>query len=175
MTVEAFRSEFNLKVDSKGRVSIPAPYRHLLAAGDPNASDTQRPRFLMVYGGENRRYVQCFSMRGAEGLTRRVNQLDIASKERLKADYYFFTQSFEVEIDDDGRVVLPPKVRDKLGMTPEELSKGLEASFNGTNGSFNIWHRRDYDERSAAIRRGDDSVLVPDELMLLLTNTVAEV
>ena len=33
---EAFRGEFNQKVDGKARVSIPAPFRRVLEAGDPD-------------------------------------------------------------------------------------------------------------------------------------------
>ena len=45
-----FRGEAENKVDSKGRVSIPAPFRRVLEEGDPDWSNGVNPNFVIVYG-----------------------------------------------------------------------------------------------------------------------------
>jgi len=46
-----FRGESVHKVDSKGRVSIPALFRRVLEAADPDWTDGLQPNVVVVYGG----------------------------------------------------------------------------------------------------------------------------
>ena len=68
MLTEAFRGEFYQKVDSKARVSIPAAFRRILEAEDPQAIEGARHRVYMVYGGKSRTFVECYSRAGADAL-----------------------------------------------------------------------------------------------------------
>ena len=171
MTHEAFSSEFYPKVDAKARVSVPAPFRRILESGDPVSNDKPRTRLYMIYGGTNRRYVECYSMDGARDLTRRVLSLPRASQQRAIASRTFLTQAVTVEIDDDGRIVLPPAVREKMEITPEDMALGLEAAFAGDGQSFQLWKRSIYQvdvlEKLAAWDREvlgdqDPATLLPD-------------
>ena len=47
---EAFRGEFYQKVDQKARVSIPAAFRRILDADDPQKGEKNGTRLYMVYG-----------------------------------------------------------------------------------------------------------------------------
>ena len=62
---DAFRGEFTQRVDGKARVSIPAAFRRVLEAGDP---DSTRKRIVMVYGDTRRKYTECYTMAGAAAL-----------------------------------------------------------------------------------------------------------
>ena len=145
MVSEAFRGEVYQKVDSKARVSIPAAFRRILDAGHTASADFPRTRMVMVYGGKSRSFVECYSQAGAEKLARMVDALSPGTKERLRAERNLITLSVTVEIDDDGRIVLPVKVRDKMGVSPDDLAKGLEAAFAGTLDRFQLWTRAAYD------------------------------
>ena len=173
MATEAFRGEFYQKVDSKARVSIPAPLRRILDAEDPATPDKSRARVTMIYGG-TRNFVECYSQSGAAALAARVQQLPQGTRERLKAERTFITLSTEVEIDDDGRIVLPQKVRDKLGVTAEDQAKGFLAAFAGTLDRFQLWKGDTYDvEVVAADAAGDDDLLGGADPLILLKNTTA--
>ena len=170
MVQEAFNSEYYPRVDSKARVSVPAPFRRILESGDPQPNG--RNRLYMIYGGTNRRYVECYSMEGARDLTRRIMSLPRSSQSRAVASRTFLTQSVTVEIDDDGRIVLPQPVRDKMEITPEDLTGGLEAAFAGDGQSFQLWKRSIYEvdvlEKMAEWDRQvlgdqDPSTLLPDD------------
>ena len=72
---EAFRGEFYQKVDSKARVSIPAAFRRILEAEDPVTEQNPRARVYMVYGGKNRRFVECYSRVGADALAAKIEAM----------------------------------------------------------------------------------------------------
>jgi MraZ protein len=94
----------------------------------------------MVYGGKGRDYVECYTQPGADALARRVRKLPLGSKKRTIAQRDLITRSLTVEIDDDGRIVLPQKARDKI-----EFGDASETTFAGSLETFQIWRRDTYD------------------------------
>jgi MraZ protein len=164
MATEAFRGEFYQKVDGKARVSITAAFRRILDADDPATAEFPRTRMVMVYGGKHRSFVECYSHAGAEEVARMVEAIPLGTKDRLRAERSLIIQSVPVEIDDDGRIVLPPQVRDKLGLTPETLAGGIEAAFAGATNRFKLYRRDVYAAESEAEDEDDDGT---DPLALL--------
>jgi MraZ protein len=160
---EDFRGEYYQKVDNKARVSIPAAFRRVLDAGDPPSPDFPRTRIVMVYGGNSRRYAQCYTVPGADVLAARVRKLKLGSTERQIAERDLITRSLTVEIDENGRIVLPQKVRDKIG-----FKDGDETAFAGTLDSFQIWKRDTYDAVNGNLDGEDDDVLEGADVLSLL-------
>lgn len=146
---EAFRGEFNQKVDAKARVSIPAPFRRVLEAGDPSC-EGGRPKFVMVYGRPNCDFVECYTIAGMKRLEARIRLMPPGTRGRRLMERNFVTLSQLVEVDDDGRIVLPPKGREKIGLAPEVMKDGAEAMFAGTLDTFQIWRRDAYEAELAA-------------------------
>jgi len=143
---EAFRGEFSQKVDAKARVSVPAAFRRVLEAGDPNyIPNRNRPRMVLVYGGDNRQFCEVFTITGMRKLEARIRKMKIGDKRRTYMQRNVITLSQELDIDEDGRIVLPPKGRDKMGLTTDAMKDGSEAVFAGMLDSFQIWHRPVYD------------------------------
>ena len=147
---ESFRGELSQKVDSKARVSIPAAFRRVLEAGDPSCSVPPRPRVVMVYGDERRRFVECYSITEMKRVEALIARLPKGSPNRRLLERNLITLSATVEIDEDGRIVLPPRVRDKIGVTPADLAAGFDAIFAGTLETFQIWKRDVYEAEIAA-------------------------
>ena len=141
MVSEAFRGEFYQKVDSKARVSIPAAFRRILDAEDPS-TEGSRPRIYMVYGGANRNFVECYSRKGADALAAQIDGMELGSKDRDRAERDLISRSVMVEIEPDGRIVLPLKVRAKMGFGPDEAG---EAAFAGYTNRFKLYRREVYD------------------------------
>jgi MraZ protein len=157
---ESFRGEFTQKVDGKARVSIPAPFRRALEAGDP--AQGAGPRVVIVYGGD-RQYLECYSVAEMARIERSIMRMPIGSRDRKYLERHMITLSQTVEIDTDGRIVLQAKAREKIGMTT--LKDGVEAIFAGTLNKFQIWHRDAYDADVAA---NDGDVLDAGQDMLSL-------
>lgn len=162
---ESFRGEFNQKVDGKARVSIPASFRRGLEAGDPAHPETQRPKFVIVYGGD-RAYAECYTMDQMKRTEARIRKLAPGTPQRRYLERNMVTLSQTVEVDEDGRIVLPPKVRDKIGLTPEDMKDGVEATFAGALETFQIWKRGTYDAENAALAAAELDIL-PDGMDML--------
>ena len=142
---DRFRGEFSQKVDSKARVSIPATFRRVLEAGDPAFRETSRLRVVMVYGDSRRSFVECYTvteMRTLEGL---IEALPRGTPRRRLLERNFITLSQTVDVDDDGRIVLPAKVREKLALD----GAGDEAVFAGTLETFQLWRADTYEAELA--------------------------
>jgi MraZ protein len=157
---ESFRGEYTQKVDGKARVSIPAPFRRALEAGDPGQNGG--PRVVIVYGGD-RQYLECYSIAEMARIERNIGRMPIGSPQRKYLERHMITLSQTVEIDTDGRIVLQAKSRDKIGMAA--LKDGVEAVFAGTLNKFQIWHKDQYD---AEVAVQDTDVLHAGQDMLSL-------
>ena len=147
---ESFRGEVVQKVDAKARVSIPAAFRRVLENGDPSWPESPRPRVIMVYGDERRRFVECYPINEMKRVEALIARLPKGSPRRRALERNLITLSVTVEVDEDGRIVLPQKVREKIGAAPEEFSGGFEAMFAGALETFQLWKRDAYEEEIAA-------------------------
>ena len=145
---EAFRGEFYQKVDAKARVSIPAAFRAVLNADDPQKGEKGGARLYMVYGGKTRTFVECYSKRGADQLAEDIEAMDMGSPERVRAERDLISRSVMVEVDPDGRIVLPPRVREKMGFAGD-LAGDAEAAFAGFTNRFRLYRREVYDAELA--------------------------
>ncbi len=141
---ETFRGEYYQKVDSKARVLIPAAFRRVLDAGATRTPDSPRTRMVIVYGGKGRQHCECYSMAGADTLAAWVETIPLGSKERIKTERDLITRSATVEVDEDGRIVLPGQVREKLGLTPEMIKDGIESVLAGSTDRFGLWRADTY-------------------------------
>lgn len=145
---EAFRGEFYQRVDSKARVSIPAAFRAVLAADDAQKSEKGMTRVYMVYGGKARTFVECYSKRGADQLAADIEAMELGSAERVRAERDLISRSVMAEIDGDGRIVLPQKVREKMGYGGD-LPSDAEAAFAGFTNRFRLYRREVYEAELA--------------------------
>lgn len=162
---EAFRGEFGQKIDGKARVSIPSAFRRVLEAGDPAFGETKRPRLVMVFGGD-RPFCECFSIRAMRRIEARILRMKTGDRRRIYLARNVITLSQELEIDADGRIVLPPRGRAKMGLA--QGYDGAEAVFAGMLDSFQLWSRAAYDADLARQEALAGDVLPPGEDMFSL-------
>ena len=133
-----FRGEFHQKVDGKGRVSIPAQFRRVLEAGDPNRADGATPEFVIVYGDHRRSYLECYTIEAIDEVDGQISDLPRGSKERRMLERLFSGQSLSTNVDETGRLVLPAKLRQKIALEGE-------AFFIATGDTFQIWNPLTYE------------------------------
>lgn len=127
-----FRGEGLHKVDAKGRVSIPALFRRVLEASDPDWTDGLAPNLVIVYGLERQKYLECYTMEAIEEVDAKIAALPRGSKNRRLMETIFNGLSFPTSVDETGRLVLPAKLRDKIGLKKE-------AYFIASGDTFQIW------------------------------------
>ena len=147
-----FRGEIVQKVDGKGRVSIPAPFRRVLEQGDPDWTKGLQPELVLVYGGSAQKYIEGYSVRAMEDIEAAIEAMPWGD-DRAAMEMNYSTKSLQMNIDDTGRIILNPMLIEKLGLDGE-------AVFAGTVKTFQIWHPDTYHahtaQREAALAaRGD--------------------
>lgn len=134
--IRRFRGESVHKVDQKGRVSVPAPFRRVLEEGDPDWGPGQNPTLVLIYGMPSG-CLEGYTVEGATRLDEKVSRLPSFSPKRKALERLINTQSIYVQVDENGRMVLPQKLRDRFKLTDEAL-------FAGMGEHFQIWSPDDY-------------------------------
>ncbi|WP_420569759.1 division/cell wall cluster transcriptional repressor MraZ [Thalassovita sp.] len=160
-----FIGEHTFKVDGKGRVSIPADFRHELTEGDPMAASTGRPRMVIVYGHTTQKQLTVYTFDGFKALAEDIRALPRGSKRRKIMERMILNLARTTELDGDGRFVLPQMLRDKIALDGT-------AYFAGMGETFEIWKPETFDEENAQFAEdwveemgpGADPLALLDEL-----------
>lgn len=146
---QGFTGEHRQKVDGKARVLVPLAFRRQLEEGDPGRNEP-RCRAVLVYGDDRRRFVECYPIAGYDTLKSRIRGLPAGSLQRRALERQLISRAATVELDEDGRLVLPPQVRDKLGLDPDRIKAGPDLVLAGTLDTFQIWTLPEYEADLAA-------------------------
>jgi MraZ protein len=133
-----FRGESDHKVDGKGRVSIPASFRRVIEACDPDWRDDVPPRLIIVYGDDKRTFLEGFTIEAMDEVDEKIARHPRGSAKRKAMERLYNAQSIETVVDDTGRIVLPAKLRDKIGLS-------AMAKFVASGDTFEIWEPDAYD------------------------------
>lgn len=137
--VLGFTGEHHQKVDGKGRMSVPADFRRVLEAEDPDWSPGQTPRAMLVYGKHLKNLLQVYSVQEFASIRENIYAMKRGSKERAMLQGLILGSSAKLDVDKDGRVVMPLKHREKLGLSEGELV------FRGMGEFFEIWKAETYE------------------------------
>ncbi|PJE28495.1 cell division protein MraZ [Pseudooceanicola marinus] len=163
MSEKRFTGEEEFKVDSKGRVSIPAKFRAVLESQDSEYAPGKTARMYAVFGGHLDNHVECYSAETMSETVEMILRLP-QSKPRTKLmRRWYISQSTEFAIDDTGRIVLPAKLREKIG-----VGAGETVLFAGVGKTFQIWRPEAYDamvEEQEALLDDEDEDFDPEALL----------
>ncbi|HRD78964.1 MAG TPA: division/cell wall cluster transcriptional repressor MraZ [Hyphomicrobiaceae bacterium] len=140
--MDRFVSTFTNRIDAKGRVSVPAPFRAVL--------DRDR------YASGGAQGIYCYPSldtpaldAGGERLARKIDALLGAlpdySDERDELSVALYGDVQVLSIDGDGRIVLPQGLREHAGLL-------AEVTFVGLGDKFQMWEPKRFDERRLAAR-----------------------
>lgn len=132
-----FRGTETVKVDGKGRMSVPARLRRVFDAGDPgfSSSPTGRTQLVAVYGPDWWNWIELYTIEAIEEIDAQIDRLTRGSQERRWLELLMNGQSTDLEIDREGRLVLPQKLREKLG-----FSEGTETIFESRGDYIQVYH-----------------------------------
>lgn len=133
-------------MDGKGRVSIPAPFRRVIQDCDPDWREGLRPNIVIVYGDNRQHWLEVYTMQAIDEIDAQIEDMQRGSPERLWLEELMHGQSIETQIDEDGRLLLPQKLREKIGLRDE-------AFFISAGDYFKIWTPAAYAERDGGRAR----------------------
>ncbi len=124
--------EYRFKVDSKGRVSLPAKFRKVLST-----------QLVVARELEN----ECLYVFESPDFEEWINQLFIShfgkfepsKKEHQRLLRKLKSLAMDVDVDKTGRIMLPAEAREKVGIEKDVV-------ILGNTGRFEIWDAKRYDE-----------------------------
>lgn len=131
---------YRFKVDSKGRIALPAKFRKVLSK-DLIVSRELTDKCLYVFEPTsfNNWVTQLFE--GKFGGFDPTNRQHVMLRSRLKSN------ANDVEMDSSGRIVVKPELRESVGISKEVV-------LVGNTGYFEIWDASAYDAEIASIDLG---------------------
>lgn len=128
-----FRGEFRNQVDEKGRVSIPARFREQLAA------EHEMP-LVVTQGLDNCLFLYPMDIwRRNEEQLAKLNPLDAGVRQFVRS---FMKGSEECELDRQGRIVIPPFLREAAGLEKSVVIIGML-------NRIEIWDKKRWEEYHA--------------------------
>lgn len=125
-----FRGHFMHSVDAKGRISLPARFRELIASsGDQRivlAPDLFDP------------CLHLYPMRSWEALEQKVAELPSLARMTVRFRRLYVSAAVECELDGSGRVLIPPSLRERV-----RLDK--DAVWAGMGSMLELWSKAEWD------------------------------
>ncbi|MDX1483570.1 MAG: division/cell wall cluster transcriptional repressor MraZ [Alphaproteobacteria bacterium] len=132
-----FLSTFINKVDRKGRVSVPAPFRAAVA--------DQSFKGIVAFRSYREAAIEACAIDRMERLSESVDALDQFSEEQDDFASTIFADAHQLPIDGDGRIILPSALVEHAGITDA-------AAFVGRGGTFQIWDPQAFERHQAEAR-----------------------
>ncbi len=129
-----FTSTYVNKVDRKGRVSVPAPFRTALDGAGGGQVYLKPNHALGAVDGLSEGWM--------EQIQARIDELDVYSAERVALETREFAETTRLPLDPEGRVILPKEL-----IATAEIAD--QAAFVGLGRYFQIWEPVRFDAHRA--------------------------
>jgi MraZ protein len=125
-----FRGRYQHTIDPKGRLSVPAKYRNVLA-------ESNGQTLILVPNGEA---LEVHPLEEWERIENRINEKSMFDADIKKIGRLYVSRAKEVELDGAGRILLPPDSREPCGLVKDVTLVGSGRRY------FEIWDRRRFEE-----------------------------
>lgn len=124
-----FMSEYNHTIDTKGRLIVPSKFRDQL--GDEFVVTKGMDGCLFVYANED--WI---------AFEQKLTSLPLINKEARKFARFFLAGAAQVEVDKQGRILLPANLRDFAGLEKDVVLVGVGSHIE-------IWSRENWENMDA--------------------------
>ncbi len=122
------------KIDKKGRVSVPKPFRDFFRG--------QEFAGIYVFRSFKEPAIEGAGDAFMDEIVNRLDDLELFSDEQDDLAAVILQNSFQLPFDPEGRVALPQILMEHAGLSSE-------AVFAGRGGRFQIWEPQAFEENSA--------------------------
>ena len=151
MATTSFTGEYPQRIDGKGRMSIPSDFRRVLEANDPGWTEGLNPSLHLLYGEHLKDRLEAYTVAAFDAIAEAIMAIrpttPEANQRKQMSQRLILGQSVRLEVDKDGRIVMPIRQRQKLGLTEGEVV------FSGVGDHFEIWAATTYEAKVAAETR----------------------
>ena len=138
-------------MDDKGRVSLPAEFRLILASRSESAI------VLTNYISDGARCIEGFSLSAWQEFEDKLRQKSRFSAKLQKLENFYLSRSHECAVDGSGRVLLPAHLKQYAGIEKE-------VTFTSSIHGFRLWDSRVWNTIFSAAEQAlmEDSELFAD-------------
>lgn len=135
--MDPFVSTYHNRIDAKGRVSVPAPFRAVIAQGGFDG--------VFCHPALDQRAIDAGGRPLVDKIGALIEGLDPYSDERDQLSTALFGQSEILKLDQDGRVVLSDVLRQHADLDGH-------AVFVGLGDKFQVWNPENFEAHLALAR-----------------------
>lgn len=144
-----FQGSHSINLDAKGRLAVPAKYRDDLASACGG-------RLVMTAHTQDR-CVLVYPETEWDSILPKIEALPTFNKAALRAQRLLIGYATALELDGNGRVLVPPTLRDYAGLEKKLMLVGLGRKFE-------LWSEAAW---LASVADGEDDENLPEEMMTL--------
>ncbi len=130
-----FMSEYNHTIDAKGRLIIPSKFREAL--GEEFVVSKGMDGCLFVYANDD-----------WNAFEQKLTSLPLINKEARQFARFFLAGAAQVEVDKQGRILLPAALREFAGIDKDVVLVGVGSRIE-------IWSREKYEDVSEDVDMDD--------------------
>ncbi|MBL1437254.1 MAG: hypothetical protein COB08_013770 [Rhodobacteraceae bacterium] len=126
-----FFDQLTSKVDKKGRVSLPAAHRAVLALEDPDCIDGKNPHMVLVHSKSHEHCARGFTLKAYKKMRKKISKMPYGS-DKDDASKALIQAATLIQMDDNGRMILRKDIRERFNI-------GDNAVFVGSDDHLQIW------------------------------------
>lgn len=136
-----FLGNYEHSIDSKGRLAVPAKFR--VELGDRMYVTRWLDKCLALYPAEQ-----------FEKLAAQISSLSIADPNARSLRRIFFADAAEIEVDKQGRVNIPARLREYAGITGDDS----QVIVVGMNNYVEIWSPKLWEEMQNSVEENAGTI-----------------
>ncbi len=130
-----FMSEYNHTIDAKGRLIIPSKFREVL--GEEFVISKGMDGCLFVYANDD-----------WNAFEQKLTSLPLINKEARQFARFFLAGAAQVEVDKQGRILLPANLREFAGLDKDVVLVGVGSRIE-------IWSKEKYEDAGEDVDMDD--------------------
>ncbi len=142
----AFRGRYEYSLDAKGRLSIPAKFREIIVR-EYNSE--------LVITTALDGYLDCYPLAIWNEVEAKIYALPTSRREVRQFKRHYITGAVECTLDKQGRVLLPPTLRNWAGLDREE---GNNVVIAGQINKLELWSKERWDFETDIIKSTAESI-----------------
>lgn len=135
VVIVMFMSEYNHTIDAKGRLIIPSKFREVL--GEEFVVSKGMDGCLFVYANED-----------WNAFEQKLTSLPLINKEARQFARFFLAGAAQVEVDKQGRILLPATLREFAGLDKDVVLVGVGSRIE-------IWNKEKYEDAGEDVDMDD--------------------
>lgn len=138
--VHKFRGTFDQKIDQKGRLSVPSAFRKVAELADPDfvapaskGAAGVPASITLVMADPEQRYLEGYTVEGMRMVDAQIDARSESDSLRPYLEEIYYGSATQLQIDGDGRIILPQALRQKLRLDGDTI-------FVGKGNYFELWN-----------------------------------